>query len=366
MIRRLLRARRPTGHTFAPGHREEDYPPPFPSGWYRVADSDDLRPGEVMALDVLGHHLVAFRGEGGRAAVLDAHCPHQGASLAGGHVCGDSMICPFHRWQFGSDGALERIPGLDRAPSVGVRSWPVRERYGMIWLYHHVSGEVVEPPYEVETHADVDAGELVARGSYDAGTVRMHLSEFAENSVDFQHFDVLHGQLRVPWTTLPIPGLTVDHRPDWQVDEDRPHIACFRDAACLRFRGKRLEWTAADAEITFFGPGGVVWFRFDVPGKGRILLFQTHTPLEPLRQHVRFRWYAERTMSRLLVHWVVGNWISQWWADVDVWENKVFRPRPVLVPVDGPVHRMRRWLAQFHRDGGPAPERRTHPARSVP
>jgi hypothetical protein len=37
----------------------------------------------------------------------------------------------------------------------------------------------------------------------------MHLQEFAENSVDFAHFQPLHGSMMVPWTDLTLPLLKV-------------------------------------------------------------------------------------------------------------------------------------------------------------
>lgn len=93
----------------------------------------------------------------------------------------------------------------------------------------------------------------------------------------------------------------------------------------------------------------MVIFHFTLPGLGEIILYHTHLPLEPLRQYVRFRWWATPRVPRLLVWYVVGHWVSQWKADISVWENKVFKKRPVLVPVDGPVHRMREWYRQFNR-----------------
>ncbi len=45
---------------------------PFPNGWFRVVDSDELQPGTVRALEYFGKRLVVFRGEDGIAHVLDA------------------------------------------------------------------------------------------------------------------------------------------------------------------------------------------------------------------------------------------------------------------------------------------------------
>lgn len=57
-----------------------------------------------------------FRGQDGQAYVVDAYCPHLGASLAaGGRVVGNCIECPFHGWQFqGEDGKCTRIPYAEK------------------------------------------------------------------------------------------------------------------------------------------------------------------------------------------------------------------------------------------------------------
>lgn len=345
-----------TPHELGEATREATYPSAYPSGWYHVLDADDLAPGGVKAIYALGKHLVAFRTEdSGEIAVMDAHCPHQGASLAGGRVRGNCITCPFHDWAFSPEGRLESIPGLRKIPKAKMRSYPVREHYGMVWMYHDVSGDRVEPPYEPQRHDDIDDGTLVYRGSYAPSDVRMHICEFIENSVDFQHFSVLHGDMTIPWTQIKVPGWGIQHDATWSIDPERPHVAYFTDDAYLTFLGRHYPRTGAHARTTLFGPGSTVWFRFTLPDLGDVLMFQTHLPTAPLNQQVRFRWWSDSKIPRALAWYVVGHWISQWRADVDVWENKIMRRKPVLVRIDGPVHKMRRWVKQFYEPGEQTP-----------
>ena len=204
----MSNSRQHRNHEFTGTARASTYREGYPSGWYRLLDLNELKPGDVRALDCLGKNLVVFRGkESGAYRVLDAHCPHQGASLAGGDVQGDNLACPFHHWCFGGDGRLKEIPNTDKRPRVGVRSYPVREHYGMLWMFHDVSGEALDtPPYEPEPIPELEDGTFRYRGRHTVADVGMHLSEFVENSVDFQHFDVLHGDLTWPWTQIKIPG----------------------------------------------------------------------------------------------------------------------------------------------------------------
>ena len=58
------------------------YPfPPYPTGWYLVAQSAEVGVGDVKPVQYFGRELVLFRTESGRAVLLDAHCPHMGAHL---------------------------------------------------------------------------------------------------------------------------------------------------------------------------------------------------------------------------------------------------------------------------------------------
>jgi cholesterol 7-dehydrogenase len=220
----------------------------------------------------------------------------------------------------------------------------------MILIYFSTRADT-PPAYPFPRYEAVDDGRMIRRGVHDPEPVRMHLIEFAENSVDFQHFAPIHGKMTIPWTQIPIPAVRVHHDATWDPDPDLPYVAWFRNNAVLEIFGRIREWSRATAAIRFIGPGGVVAFTFDVPDRGRILMFHTHTPLAPLSQRVRFTWFADRRIPRLLASYIVGSWVSQWQGDIAIWETKIYRPKPMLNPEDGPVHRLRRWFEQFYPAG---------------
>lgn len=329
------------------------YPPPFPDAWYRIAASKELRPGQLRYIECLGRQIVIYRSEDGKSVhAMKAFCPHLGANLAHGRVCGTRVECPFHQWQLCADGRVGHVPYSQSRLSARHETFPVRERYGQIFLYHRSGGGPARadeaPPYELIRVPEIDDGRFVERGSYDGGRVRMHLTEFAENSADHAHFVPLHSRMFVPWTRIPIPGVELRHEAEWKLDPDRPHVATFVDRGTLHVLGRKLDKTQARGEATFFGPGGVVLFHFNIPDVGNLVLFQTHLPVAPLEQQVNFHWFAEPKIPRLMVSYVVGAWVSQWKNDIEIWENKIYQQRPLLAKGDGPVHRLRRWLKQFY------------------
>lgn len=347
-----LRGSHPERDPRLEAERADTYPAPYPAGWYVLARTQEVgcTPKYVRALS---EHFVVFRTASGRLAVLDAHCPHMGANLAGGEVKGECIECPFHQWTFGSDGRVVDIPYAERVPaSLAARAWPAEERDGFVCVYYDADqqGRRSTPtaPYSLPRFEAIEDGRMVHRGDHDEGIVRMHVAEFAENSADMAHFAPLHGDMFIPWSKIKVPGIRIHHNARWERDPNEEHVTWFRDRVELEVMGRRLDRTRGSADICMAGPGGVVSFHFDIPDAGRVVMYQTHTPVEPMAQQVRFRWYADRKMPRPLVWYVVGNWIAQWREDIAIWEHKVYNRRPMLVPDDGPILAMRRWYARFY------------------
>jgi len=103
--------------------------------WYPVAVSAQLRdkPTAVQLLDV---DLVLFRGREGTPGVAVDLCPHRHIRLSTGRVMDGEIVCPFHGMRFDPAGRC-RLPALGRSErlpaSYSVRTFPARERYGLIW-----------------------------------------------------------------------------------------------------------------------------------------------------------------------------------------------------------------------------------------
>lgn len=328
------------------------YPSPYPDSWYVLARSKEVSKTRALGVEALGTKFILFRDREGKVGVLDNACPHMGASLCDGKMRDGTVECPFHRWRFRRDGNVDHIPYSDSPRGqMRTRAWPVIEQYGFIWIYFSEvlpeRGESLTAPYRLPVYSEVDNGQIVYRGSYDSKIVKMHLIEFIENSADMQHFNTVHGQMVIPWTQIPVPGVTIHHTATWEKDASQGHVAWFNDEAVLHIFGRVIEKTRAHTRTQFIGPGAVVSFVFDIPSMGKILLLQNYTPVGPLAQKVRFTWFAGRKMPRILVSYVIGSWISQWKRDFAIWEKKVYLDRPMILASDGPIHQLRKWYQQF-------------------
>src|SRR5688500_7382734 len=101
--------------------------------WFPVARSCDLDTPQPATL--LGVKLVVYRDKQGRVAVQSRRCPHRGGDLSRGEVHASSIACPYHGWEFASDGgACSRVPSLpDQSkipPKAAIDSYPAVEQFG--------------------------------------------------------------------------------------------------------------------------------------------------------------------------------------------------------------------------------------------
>lgn len=118
--------------------------------WYAAELSRNLREKPVKAR-LLGQHFVLFRDSHDLARCLSNVCIHRCASLADGWVSGDRVVCPYHGWEFAGSGQCQRIPspGPGQAPvpaRVRVDSYPVQERYGIVFVFLGDLPEAERPP----------------------------------------------------------------------------------------------------------------------------------------------------------------------------------------------------------------------------
>ncbi|MEU4485718.1 aromatic ring-hydroxylating dioxygenase subunit alpha [Streptomyces purpurascens] len=157
-----------------------------PDFWYPVALSRSVRNKRVVATAFAGERIALYRGESGTVHALEDRCAHRQVPLSMGVVEGDTLRCCYHAWAYRGDGRISQIPYLSRddgRPPRGVRGYPVREAYGLVFVF----------PGDPDKAADTALPELPAFGSpryrtmtY-SRTVRCHYSFMHENLLDMNH-----------------------------------------------------------------------------------------------------------------------------------------------------------------------------------
>ena len=120
--------------------------------------------------------LALFRGRDGRLAAIENHCAHRQVKLSAGRVEGCRLTCRYHGWSYDVDGRLVTVPHElfgNAFPAVRLRSYPVRVRYGLIWVFFGVW--IVGGCYALLGASSLaELGAAIPRSSARSGTHRAH------------------------------------------------------------------------------------------------------------------------------------------------------------------------------------------------
>lgn len=103
--------------------------------WYVACTGTELT-AQPLGRTVCNDPIAFFRTESGKAHALLDLCPHRKAPLSMGRVDGESLRCVYHGMAFSGQGQCTHIPSQDIIPPRAcVRSYPVQERFGLVWIW---------------------------------------------------------------------------------------------------------------------------------------------------------------------------------------------------------------------------------------
>ena len=327
----------------------------FPRGWFVVAASSQIG-AEPHCERFFGQEVVLYRGTSGTVIMLDAYCPHMGTHLGrnktsysvvkGRHVEGDSIRCPFHGWRFGPDGKCNEIPFYDgRIPEKArVRSWPVVERYGIVFCWHDPEG--LAPDLELPAYPEWDDPQWVRWQLDQLGTLPVHPQEILDNVSDIRHLSFLHGS-GVLWYENEVDGAVLHQRQCGSALSGEEHSAL------------RKFWT----DVSYMGPGILMsrYFSDDSPQHFAVQII-AHTPVE---DGVTRLWQASMARStqpaidaqvREMACRLNQQLKHGFMEDFEVWANKRPAIEIMQVPTDGPFGKSRTWYRQFYNPRAKAAE----------
>jgi len=331
---------------------------PYPRGWYVAVESADLPIGGVIPVEMFGRDLVAFRTEDGLPHVVNAYCPHFGASLGhGGVVDGGCIRCPFHGWEFrGSDGECTKVPSGDPIPpKARLVRWPVDEVAGMVMVWFHEHG--VAPDWKVTEPDDFVDASLWSPWQTSKWEIASSIQDVTENDADVTHSPSLHRFVDAPANLEFSEDGPVCN---WKL-RARVHAVSFLGIERLRAPPRWLPFSdELDVLISIRRHClGLGWIRQRTPiAAGFEFTTQTLASTTPIDdQHVRMvmRHRVRRTPSRLFTRLMANNYSRLFNAtfeeDVAMWTHKIYRMRPAASKSDWGVMKFRKWTRQFYPPG---------------
>ena len=161
--------------------------------WYVAEWSNKVADKPVRA-KLLGQNFVLFRDKKGKVHCLSDVCIHRGGSLSGGWTTDrDCVACPYHGWEFDTEGKVQFIPsrgeGADIPERARIDSYPTQEKFGMIWVF---MGDLPEAErYPIPDFPEYDDRENW-RPVYTDFTWTGSADRVVENGIDIAHTSFVH------------------------------------------------------------------------------------------------------------------------------------------------------------------------------
>ena len=143
------------------------------NAWYVAALACEVNSNRPLARTLLGEAVVLYRDQVGQAVALSDRCPHRFAPLHRGRIHQGVLECPYHGLRFDGSGHCVHNPHGDGRipPTAQVRSFPLQERYGMVWIWmgeaqHAAQADLLPFEYLNPEHNVTASGYLRTRAHY--------------------------------------------------------------------------------------------------------------------------------------------------------------------------------------------------------
>lgn len=157
--------------------------------WYPVIPIELLQRGP-QSFTLLGEPLVLWLDADGKPSAVRDRCCHRSTPLSQGIVVDGNIRCPYHGWQFNSEGSCVVVPQAPDSPipeNYCVQNFQCQERYGYAWvclgdsLDEILSIPEAEDPSYRQIHAFYE--------TWHCSGLRL-----IENVCDHGHFHFVHNQ----------------------------------------------------------------------------------------------------------------------------------------------------------------------------
>lgn len=331
----------------------------YARGWHIVLFSQELQVGDVKSLHYFDRDFVIYRGESGRAAILDAHCPHLGANLAtgGGRIKGDTLACPFHGWTFDPSGRCVDIPYASKIPEKAVnalRGWPVLEKNGFIAIWYDSENSTTEayipdiPQWGGDSQGWGD-------WNFHRTRIRAKACDVIENIVDIAHFPHVHGgqvkSFENKFGDRTVTQLSTIRRDPNASMITPPNLPFDIEQARDEAAGEEAD---AWGDATYHGPSIMYYYTesrsADISFKSWWVNY--HTPVNQdeldLCSAVIMSSLTDEPLPEEFLQMYPQMAHAAFGQDVEIWKDKIYRPDPILCDGDGPINKLRRWYEQFY------------------
>ena len=162
--------------------------------WYVIGKSIDFTRNVPKKARVWNTNYVVWRNENNTFVGLDDVCPHKGASLSGGKICNGNVICPYHGYEFDTEGKLSKVPGISFHPSpiYDISKYKVVEKNGWVYLNTMALNKSIDAPlFEDNFYIEPEIAANFSAVQLDMD-YKCYSRILSENSLDVMHIAFVH------------------------------------------------------------------------------------------------------------------------------------------------------------------------------
>lgn len=249
--------------------------------WYVGEWSRNVKDKPVKT-KILGQNLVLFRDAEGKVKCLADVCLHRGGSLAGGWVNEkrDCVVCPYHGWEYGEGGKCKKIPSEGPEFKIPERfkidSYPVEERYGMVWIF---MGDLPEEErYPIPPFPEFDDPQWRAVDSeyvWNAEAARV-----VENGIDIAHASFVHPEFGYPDAADKNFIEKIERHEWWAASSNVMYPPELKGGLFNWRKTIRKDKQETRVHPVWYLPGMTVRIQIDLKPGWHILMFDANTPVD--------------------------------------------------------------------------------------
>lgn len=164
--------------------------------WYVACTKRELERKKVWPAKILGLGIVVFHSNDNSIGALIDQCVHRGTALSAGKLNDGCITCPYHGWRYNKEGRVTHVPSIDgssppdKPHRFSQRSFPVKEAYGLVWVFLGDSSPENKSLFEMPFYKKSGWNNY-----YMCSRFKGSVSALAQNFMDVPHTVFVHNKI---------------------------------------------------------------------------------------------------------------------------------------------------------------------------